>query len=481
MEDLLKKAREYELQYLNEHGTDRPMFHITSPVGWVNDPNGFSLYQGEYHLFYQYHPYEKVWGSMHWGHAKTKDFIKWKQLPAVMAPDEFYDNEGCFSGSALEIEGKHYLMYTGVSKTDKGMMQEQCLAVGNGREYKKVENNPIITADMLPKGYNIHDFRDPKLYVYKNGYRAVIGAKNKKDIGQVVVFESQDLKKWEFISVLDSSENKLGKMWECPDLFELNGNNILIASPQFMQAEGLEFHNGNGTICITGKIIEEKIIRENVHAVDYGFDFYAPQTLKTPDGRRIMIGWLQSWDNYLTPDELKWSGMMSIPRELSMAEGRLCQKPVQELEKYRRNRVFHQVELKNQMISFEDIRGRIADIKLTIKNACCDSFEIIVAGNEKYETKLILDQNLHTLTVDRTFAGFKRDVVCVRTMKIGAWELGTDLRIVLDKYSIEVFVSEGRYVMSTVIFTELDADEIKFKAKGNINFAVEKYNICLIS
>ncbi len=99
---------------------DRPAFHLSVRTGWLNDPNGFCWYQGKYHLFYQYHPYSSQWGPMHWGHAVSSDLLHWEYLPAALAPDEFYDRDGCFSGSAIELpDGRHLLMYTGVSKAEK--------------------------------------------------------------------------------------------------------------------------------------------------------------------------------------------------------------------------------------------------------------------------------------------------------------------------------------------------------------------------
>ena len=117
---------------------ERPKFHVTGGIGWINDPNGFSLYKGEYHLFHQYHPYKPIWGPMHWGHVKTRDFIRWERLPVALAPDMPYDKDGCFSGSAVELpDGRQLLMYTGVREERQAdgslkPFQTQCLAVGDG-------------------------------------------------------------------------------------------------------------------------------------------------------------------------------------------------------------------------------------------------------------------------------------------------------------------------------------------------------------
>ncbi len=137
----LQHAREFEAEFGGSEA-ERPAFHVTPTVGWMNDPNGFSVFQGEYHLFYQYHPYSNAWGPMHWGHVKTRDFIKWERLPAALAPDQSYDQDGCYSGSALELpDGKQLLVYTGVCKSTAadGAVQEaqtQCIAIGDGQNYE---------------------------------------------------------------------------------------------------------------------------------------------------------------------------------------------------------------------------------------------------------------------------------------------------------------------------------------------------------
>ena len=298
-QEKLQKAREYEAPYIYmQNNKSRPKFHLTPTIGWMNDPNGFSYYKGEYHLFYQYHPYTAEWGPMHWGHVKTTDFLSWEHLPIALAPDKLYDKDGCFSGSAVEMpDGRHMLVYTGVHNQllEDGQtvgIQTQCIAFGDGVNYKKFTSNPVIDSSTLPEGYDKIDFRDPKVWIEQDGTYKLVVANKTSDGGAVLLYHSPDVICWNFETILDSSHNKYTQMWECPDFFSLDGKQIILVSVQGMNNSGLKFPEGNGTIYIIGNYDTKTGIfsREQILPVDYGIDFYAPQTVDTPDGRRIMIG-----------------------------------------------------------------------------------------------------------------------------------------------------------------------------------------------
>ena len=168
----LETAREFERKEAARiPAASRPAFHLSPVVGWMNDPNGFSYYGGRYHLFYQYHPYNMVWGPMHWGHAASADLLHWDYLPCALAPDTAADAAGCFSGSAIPLpDGELLLLYTGVQPAATGHkeLQAQCVAVGDGRDFAKDAANPVIPAGMLPEGFCAADFRDPKIWA-ENG------------------------------------------------------------------------------------------------------------------------------------------------------------------------------------------------------------------------------------------------------------------------------------------------------------------------
>jgi beta-fructofuranosidase len=486
MSEVLKRARDYEKRAGAESHFERPQFHVTPQIGWMNDPNGFSVFQGEYHLFYQYYPYKTEWGAMHWGHVKTKDFICWENMPCAIAPDTEYDAQGCFSGSALQWKEKHVLVYTGI--TDKVenqkhiIRQTQCVAIGDGVNYEKIQNNPVITGDQLPKGGSVEDFRDPKVYAYGNDFYMVVGNRAKDGSGQILFYRTRDFENWEFISVVDQSKNEIGKMWECPDYFSLGDKQVLLFSPQEMSADD-EFHNGNCAVGMVGHFDNEKkcFVRESVQSLDYGLDFYAPQTLQANDGRRIMIGWLQSWDNNFYPGESEWSGMMSIPRELCIREGRICQNPVRELANYYSDTVTYQQTLISGVQEFAGIYGRKFDMELELSGKDYDVFTVKVGVGEGRETSLIYNRHKGYIEMDRTRCGITRDIITTRKQKVTSKEDKLKIRMLLDNYSMEVFLNNGETVMSMLFFTPLEADRILFEADGKAIADISYHKIAMES
>lgn len=485
MSELLKKAREYEKEMEERIRTaERPVFHFSNPIGWMNDPNGFSEYQGEHHLFYQYYPYDTHWGPMHWGHAKSKDFVRWEYLEAALAPDEKYDGQGVFSGSALEDGEKQVLIYTGVEEKtaengEKYAVQNQCIAVGDGTDYEKSVCNPVITGDLLPEGGSRTDFRDPKIWKEDGRYFTVAANRSADGSGQAVLFYSDDLEKWSFGSVLDKSDNQVGEMWECPDFFALNDAHVLVVSPIGMYAEGLEFHNGNNVVFLIGKYEKETMhfTRTGIQNMDYGLDFYAAQTMQTNDGRRVMIAWMQSWDNPMYPEDFLWSAMMTFPRELKFREGRICQMPARELENYRKAKVSYKDVCIEKPVELEGIRGRAVDMTLTVRGSEYGKFRMRAASDEKFYTEIIYDREDGVLTFDRTHSGHRKDTISTRSITVDQKKDLLKLRILMDLYSIEIFVNDGEKAMTSLIYTPAQAQGIVFESNGKAYLDVVKYDI----
>ncbi len=488
----LRDARKYEEAM--ERKIDkaaRPDFHLAARVGWMNDPNGFSYYKGEYHLFYQYHPYDSHWGPMHWGHAVSEDLLHWRYLPAALAPDMDYDRDGCFSGSAAVLpDGRHLLLYTGVSREaqpDGSMrdIQTQCVAVGDGMDYDKYTGSPVLTEKDLPEGGSRFDFRDPKIWQKPDGsYRCVIGNCTEEGDGRILLYSSPDGMNWKYEKILAANNQRFGRMWECPDCFVLDGKGVLLTSPQDMLPQGFEYHNGNGTLCLIGSYDEktDTFTEEHDQSIDYGIDFYAPQTVLAPDGRRIMIGWMQNWDtcNLHTPEQL-WFGQMSLPRELSVRNGRLYQKPVRELEALRGEEVRHGNVTFTDVVRLAGVEGRKVDMEVTVRPADTENmyrkFAVRFAQDDAHQTSVSFRPYESIVKVDRKFSGSRRAIIHQRRCLVNSKDGTIKMRIILDKFSAEVFVNDGEHVLTVTMYTDLAADGISFFADGAVSMDVVKYEL----
>ncbi|MDO5703100.1 MAG: GH32 C-terminal domain-containing protein [Lachnospiraceae bacterium] len=503
--DNLKKAREFEETHLPCIKCDeRPAFHLTGGLGWINDPNGFSSYKGEYHMFYQYHPFSNVWGPMHWGHAKSRDMLTWERLPIVLAPDEEYDELGCFSGSAWELDdGRHMLMYTGVSSLmhDRSwdrIYQSQCIAVGDGVNYEKCSNNPVIRPEDMPFEIRVSDFRDPKLWREADGtWRMVASVMNLEKNCRIVLLKSSDAVHWEFCASLIESTKALGGMWECPDFFMLDGKQVMLVSPMAMQPDDDEFHVGHNTMALIGSYNPDtyEFDPEEMRQVDNGIDFYAPQTMLTPDGRRIMIGWMQAWPNSkFVPPGVKYFGQLSLPRELSIRGGKLCQEPVRELLEHRRNPVIMKdvricedrsssngkgfFDIHSRQTAFPGIEGRMIDMTVTVRELrTLKKLNIRVAADQDWHTDVSYIPKHEILKVDRNHSGYLYDIVHRRDMHVVPSDGILTLRFIMDRHSLEVFINGGERTATVALFTPQEAKGIFFSAEGETVIDIEKYDL----
>ncbi|MBQ0064920.1 MAG: glycoside hydrolase family 32 protein [Firmicutes bacterium] len=493
----LKKSREYEASQKAITDPERPAFHVTGMTGWINDPNGFSTYKGEYHLFFQYHPFDVVWGPMHWGHVKTQDFVKWEFLPCAIAPDQPYDIEGCISGSAIEMkDGRQLLFYTGMTKDNlhpghvekkETLYQNHCIAIGDGIDFVKYEGNPNVLASTAPKGSWLEDFRDPKIWLEEDTYYAIMCSRPEDGSGQILLYKSEDALNWEYVSILAYNDEKLGKVWECPDLFELDGKYVLMVSPQEMESDGYEFHPGYNTIAFIGNYDKEqyKFNKEIYHSIDYGIDFYAPQTVKTFDGRRVMIAWMSNWDCTSFKDPGKhWFAQMTLPREIRVVDNHLIQNPVREIENYRTNKKCVQQTIcgdkYSEDVSFEGIKGRYLDLTINVSPTKEDSYrklDIKLAKDDKHYFYVSYNPEEDVIKVDRKYTGARMDVLHSREFKVRDQKGNLKIRFILDRNSVEMFINDGEQAATFVLYTPLEADGISLKTMGEANISIEQYEL----
>ena len=438
-----------------------PLYHIAAPAGWVNDPNGFCVFGDQYHFFYQHYPYGVEWGPMHWGHVVSKDLVHWEHLPIALAPDRFFDNDGVFSGSGIAHDDKLYLMYTGNIFVPEGEQhfQKQCLAVSeDGKNFVKVEKNPIID---VPENVDmsVADFRDPKVWKHGKKFYAVVGAKTADGAhGQILLFESTNLKNWTFKNISARAEGNQGYMWECPNFAQIGRKDILIISPQGIAPEGNRFLNAYDVVYTIGKLDYDTGIFEHgdFNLLDYGFDFYAPQVTKVPDGRTVLIGWLQMWFAAQPEQADGWAGLMTVPRELKMVGDKLFTPPVEELKTLRTNkRSFQNLLLEGETaIDFDG--NEALELNLTVDVSQSKKFSVRI----RRTITIFYDAEIGILKLIRDQAGDER-LAGEREVNLAPCE-ELNLRIYLDRSSVEVFINDGEAVLSARMYPAEDATDIIF-------------------
>lgn len=476
----LEKANNYIKENIHKVNT-RPLYHFTPELGWLNDPNGFSYYKGKYHLFYQFYPYDIKWNDMHWGHATSNDLIKWEYEPVALANDTIADANGCFSGSAIEKDGKLYLMYTGNINPNMGykpnwdeMIQHQCLAVSeDGIDFVKHKNNPIMNEFDLPKGYKRAEFRDPKVIKKDGTYYVVLVAKNEQGRGDVLLYKSFDLIKWEYISAIYQTKFEENRMLECPDLFTLDGKDVLIFSVMPCEPK-YEKEVGNLTEYLVGSLNYQtgEYTIEYKNILDYGNSFYAPQSMETLNKERIVIGWMKKWvnKNLEPPEDLEWNGMMSIPRELKLKDKKLMQSPVASIRNYFSSKQKINIfDLDNELI-LNTKENNIFNFNCSLHTVHDDIiiFNVFRDKDESIKIKIDLESNLVNYISD--FDDINENY-SMNTNLLKEGQIILDIYI--DKYSIELFINNGEKAFSFTSFNKARGNEFSIlsEKKATIKFA----------
>lgn len=466
----------------------KPTYHASVPAGWANDPNGMIWFDGKAHLFFQHYPYDVVWGPMHWGHLVSEDLIRWEQLPIALAPDQDYDRElGCFSGTAIEREGKLYLMYT-AALHDR---QQQCLAVSeDGVHFEKSEKNPVIRSEDLPEGASIADFRDPKVFHRDGKYYCLLGTMH-HDRGDILLYRSEDLEQWEFVGGLMEPEDRedhraTDGVFECPDYRVIDGQEILFTSPVNLPEEEFRFQNSQVAVWMPGKLDLEtgRFTYDYYRELDQGFDFYAPQTMALPDGRTVLIAWKEVWNRDFPTAKDNWVGSFTLPRELRFISGHLYQNPIRELENYRSSPVTAEnlTIPADGEITVGGVNGSKVELKLTLDLGTAAEAGVKLFQGEGQETLVYYDRARSCVVLDRSKSGIpirgKEANTAVRRCSLCVDNV-LEMQLFLDVSCVEVFLQGGRHVMTGNVYPDAESTGIAFFARGGEAklLRLEKYEI----
>lgn len=450
-------------------GKMRQRYHFMAQTGWLNDPNGLIYFRGKYHFFFQHNPYNGFWDSMHWGHAVSDDMLHWEYLPLALAPSETYDNHlrgGCFSGSAIEHDGKLFLMFTGATNEGKGNEQTQCIAYSeDGIHFEKYAGNPVLTA---PEGVPTDCFRDPKVWKHEDTYYMVCGA-SRDNKGQALLYRSKDMIHWTYFNVLAESRGEWGYMWECPDFYPMGDKYVLTFSPM-----GAGEHT---SVYLVGDFdyLTGKFCCHVSGEIDWGLDYYAPQSFLAPDGRRIIVGWSNEWEwmplwkDWGPTYKEGWCGFFNIPREVRMRkDGTLQFLPIREVETIRENpKRIAELVVSEEYTELEAGDGVCFELKLKIdlQRTNADELELDLRCGAERRTICLFHFKKGEMRVDRNAAdgwskGVSRSVLYLQGKK----EL--DVHILSDQSSLEIFTDQYQNNHSNNIFAKASQNQLRVRAHG---------------
>lgn len=449
----------------------RPLYHITAPEGWLNDPTGMTYYNHQYHVFYQYHPYNGAWGHIHWGHVVSSNLVDWVYYPPALVPKEFYEKHGCLSGSALVHNNYLTLFYTGSVVLNNMTQQNQNVAISSdGVTFQKYLYNPIVKQSPYA-GQGVGDFRNPKVWRFHNNWYMLVGATSDKRQGQLLLYTSKDMFNWKLHRIVAESFGDMGYMWESPDLFELEGQHVLLLSVRGVQTDGYRFRNLYQTGYVLGvfdhqlgKFDEIEVSTATFNELDYGHDFYAAQTLQTYDGRQILFAWLGMWETALEESKDGWASMLTIPRELKLfPSGRIHMTPIREL-----------VELRTEVL--EDAWYSPGEAFY----AGAKSFEMIVnSSTGANQAVLILEWSDKQYSVEFSASrGFVRvDRGGLDGVRRADWSPPGDhvhWRIFVDNSCVEVFCGSGEVVFSSRIYPK---KALRIRIGGDTQLHIIQYRL----
>ena len=433
----------------------RQTYHNQAVTGLMNDPNGFVWHDNKWHLFYQWCPWGAVHGLKHWYHIVSTDLVTWRNLGLCLIPDQGdgYDNKGAYSGSAMPIDDKIYLYYTG-NHRDEDWTRHAYTCLARLSKDGWVEKYPLPLFGEHP-GYTEHQ-RDPKIVIRPGSdmYYIIIGAKSKEGNGCALIYGSDDLQRgWNFLGELKvPSFEAFGDMWECPTIEHIGGKDVLMFCPQHLLIPGRgnsRHHNGY----IIGNMDWDKLEFQpegQFHVLDFGFDSYAAACANNiqDSDKAILIAWMGLPDASYPTDEEDWSGCLTLPRELTVRGRRLIQKPLPEIRKLRDERVVIEKDQKGlfrlpRAIEMEvDCREGLHDIRL------------FTDENGEGGLRISCDAAQTEISIDRSGLRkrFNTEDGEVRTRPL---EHGlTHLRIFIDSSSVEVFVNDGDAVFTSRVFPD---------------------------
>lgn len=304
----------------------RPQFHFTAESGWINDPHGVTYRDGLFHVFYQYVPDSLAWApSCHWGHATSPDLISFEQLPVAIAPGD--GDDGIWTGSlVIDPAGDATIFYTSVTTPDFGIGRVRTAYPLDGSWVAWRKGSVVVEA---PPTLDLIAYRDPYVFPEADGWRMLVGAATADGSAAALSYSSPDLREWGYDgvaaqrSVTEVEPVWSGALWECPQLFQLDGRHVMVTS--VWDADVLHY-----VVYSVGAYEDGVFTPQNWGRLTYGDSYYAPTLYRDADDAPGLIFWLRGIEDR---DE-GWVGAHSVPHALRLVDDVLTASPSSAIDAY---------------------------------------------------------------------------------------------------------------------------------------------------
>ena len=468
--------------YMEKH---RPQIHFSPKKGWMNDPNGMVFLNGKYHLFFQHNPDSTVWGPMHWGHAVSTDLVHWEELPIALYPDALgtifsgsavidKDNTAGFGANAMVAiytSHSHAMEKEGFEKVET---QSIAYSLDEGITWTKYKGNPV-----LPNP-GIRDFRDPKVAWYEPTKKWIMTLAT---MDHITFYSSPDLKNWTEESKFGKNIGAHGGVWECPDIFPLNHEGkqvwVLIVNINPGGPNG-----GSATQYFTGDFDGHTFTPFDTETkwLDYGPDDYAGITWSNTGERKIFIGWMSNWTYANIVPTVNWRSANTIARELAIEKTGdkylVSSAPVKELDILKATS-YNAKNVKAKNINITAKAGKLngpAILKLTADEL--KAFNITLSNNAGEKVVLGYDKTANQYFIDRSQSGkvdFAKDFGNKIIAPRFSANKNTDITLVIDVASVEVFADKGLSVLTAIFFPTSDYTDITISSKDG--FVIKTLNL----
>lgn len=463
-------------QQTNKLANDRhrPRFHLMPPSLWLNDPNGPVHFKGRYHLFYQYAPEISNFATKYWGHAVSTDLVHWKNVGIALAPTPGgADKNGCWTGSAIVVNGVPTVVYTGGTWTAESERAARASGINPERQlvavaadpndpdlikWNKIPENPVLESP--PEDIKAVGWRDPAVWREDDIWYMTIGCGELEKGGSALLYSSKDIKHWKYLHPLavakrnpnQDTSRPFSAMWECPDFFLLGNKPFLLVAA--------------GNRYLTGNYAEHRFEQQGEGRIDFGSAAYAQKTMEDAKGRRICWAWLREKRIAEAQSAAGWAGVMSLPKLLTLRnDGTLGVEPVPELEVLRRDskRMSGKKIEPNGPLLWGDFVGDCVeiDVEVDLGDARQTGLRVRAAADGSEQTLIGYDRDKQELFSDTTASssdpatasglGFRRNRgVESGQLMLEKGELLT-LRVYIDASVIEAFAN-GRAAISDRVY-----------------------------